>query len=123
EEWRRVFEFLGLRANPPREIRRVNPGATGWTENVVRHFSSRLTNLYDDSMNVVGKQAHDEAATAAAVEAFRSMLDHLSPLARRSGVSTATVERLVQAYQEEVDALRESGWFKPSRWPNFPGDH
>src|SRR5262249_30722342 len=77
EEWRRVFEFLGLRANPPREIRRVNPGATGWTENVVRHFSSRLTNLYDDSMNVVGKQAHDEAATAAAVEGVVCMLDNL----------------------------------------------
>jgi hypothetical protein len=119
DEWQRLFQFLRLHANPPGEIRRVNPGVTGWTENLVRHFSSRLTNRYDDSMNVVGKRAHDEASTAAAVEVFRSMLDQLSPVARRSGVSTATVERLVDAYREEVDALRESGWFEPLRWPNF----
>ena len=119
DEWQRLFRFLGLNANPPSDVARVNPGVTDWTENLVRHFSSRLTSRYDESMNVIGKQAHDEAATAAAVEAFRLMLDYLSPVGRRSGVSAETVERLVEAYREEVDALRESGWFTPLRWQNF----
>jgi hypothetical protein len=47
------------------------------------------------------------------------MLDHVSPPGRRPVVSAGTVKRLVDAYREEVDALREAGWFEPLRWPNF----
>lgn len=118
--WARLFDFLGVAGNLPEKLPQSNRGCYDWHQCVVRHFSHRLTTVFDDDKNVVGSKSDTEIDAKGATEAFESILNESAGRLSVPTISDEIIASLVDAYRPEVDRLIDSAWLTPQRWRHFP---
>lgn len=120
DSWQRLFKFLGISAAVPDSIREFNVGTYDWNKCVVRHYFHKLTCVHDEAMNAIDFRPDQPVDPQLAVKLFESVMARLPDQTESTDVSTATIERLVDAYRPEVERLIASGWLTPHHWRHFP---